>query len=419
MSSSSDAVRVLTVRPHVIVSRADHQYTKNAAKSGKRQVKQAARAIVMELVGTTVDSSKSQTAASPPQVSSSGYDTGSSSAASVGFAFSPPTADASCSLPRSTQSPAPETASRRASLSTAPFADSGYDGDISELTTDAERRTAQSPEPSLQSQAVPCACATASVAAATAATAAAAAEADTAVCKKRRRRRTRRRQQEGEMAADGEEEADAAAGRECADEGLEKYWSQRYRLFSRFDDGVMLDAEGWYSVSPECIAKHLAERCACGVIVDGFCGVGGNTIHFASTCGHVIAVDLDPAKVEMARHNCEVYGVANNVDFIVGDFRKVIPTLKGVDAVFLSPPWGGPDYISSEVFDLHRMRPDGIELFHMAKQLSPNVAYFLPRNADLQQLLSLGEDTVEIEQHYINDKLKAVTAFFGNLKIQQ
>lgn len=29
-----------------------------------------------------------------------------------------------------------------------------------------------------------------------------------------------------------------------------KYWAQRYRYFSRFDDGIALDAESWYSVTP-------------------------------------------------------------------------------------------------------------------------------------------------------------------------
>ncbi|CAI7992972.1 hypothetical protein GBAR_LOCUS1164, partial [Geodia barretti] len=31
--------------------------------------------------------------------------------------------------------------------------------------------------------------------------------------------------------------------------------------------------------------------------------------------------------------------------------------MKAVDVVFLSPPWGGPAYSSSSVFDLHSMSP--------------------------------------------------------------
>ena len=42
----------------------------------------------------------------------------------------------------------------------------------------------------------------------------------------------------------------------------DKYWAQRRRLFSRFDQGIQLDSEGWYSVTPEIIADHVAKRVA-------------------------------------------------------------------------------------------------------------------------------------------------------------
>ena len=49
-------------------------------------------------------------------------------------------------------------------------------------------------------------------------------------------------------------------------------------MFSRFDEGIELDNESWFSVTPEAIAQHIAERCRCDVIIDAFCGVGGNAI---------------------------------------------------------------------------------------------------------------------------------------------
>ena len=56
---------------------------------------------------------------------------------------------------------------------------------------------------------------------------------------------------------------DAAHAAPAADEwvrgpmprNLWKYWMQRYTLFARFDDGVLLDVEGWFSVTPEAIAR--------------------------------------------------------------------------------------------------------------------------------------------------------------------
>ena len=57
--------------------------------------------------------------------------------------------------------------------------------------------------------------------------------------------------------------------------------------------------------------------------MDGFCGVGGNAIQFAFTCERVIAIDIDPVKIELARHNARVYGVEDRIQFIVGDFFQV------------------------------------------------------------------------------------------------
>lgn len=41
---------------------------------------------------------------------------------------------------------------------------------------------------------------------------------------------------------------------------LKKFYKKRYYLFSKFDRGVKIDDEGWYSVTPETIAKHMANR---------------------------------------------------------------------------------------------------------------------------------------------------------------
>lgn len=37
-------------------------------------------------------------------------------------------------------------------------------------------------------------------------------------------------------------------------------------------------------MTPEEIAKDIAERCRCDTIIDAFCGAGSNSIQFAFTC---------------------------------------------------------------------------------------------------------------------------------------
>ena len=41
---------------------------------------------------------------------------------------------------------------------------------------------------------------------------------------------------------------------------LKKFYDKRYYLFSKFDRGIKIDNEGWYSVTPEAIAKYMANK---------------------------------------------------------------------------------------------------------------------------------------------------------------
>ncbi|XP_075126618.1 trimethylguanosine synthase [Leptodactylus fuscus] len=207
----------------------------------------------------------------------------------------------------------------------------------------------------------------------------------------------------------------------AADPHLAKYWAQRYRLFSRFDEGIKLDEEGWFSVTPEKIAEHIAHRVRQSIngaiVVDAFCGVGGNAIQFALAGMHVIAVDIDPVKLDLAYNNAVVYGVADRIELIRADFMCIARDLKA-DAVFLSPPWGGPDYVSAETFDIKTMMFSiTFEIFQLSQQITKNIIYFVPRNTDVEQVASLAGPggQVEIEQNFLNKKLKTMTVYFGDL----
>lgn len=102
----------------------------------------------------------------------------------------------------------------------------------------------------------------------------------------------------------------------------------------------------------------------------------------------MVAIDIDPKKIEMAKHNAQVYGVYDRIEFIIGNFLVLADTLKA-DVVFLSPPWGGPTYLKEEVFDLEKsLLPDsGSIIMSKARQISKNVAIFLPRNANTDQVM--------------------------------
>ena len=217
---------------------------------------------------------------------------------------------------------------------------------------------------------------------------------------------------------------------------LHKYYQQRYDYFSLFDSGIQIDEEGWYSVTPEIIADHIAKEAhsialtnktepGSTVILDAFCGVGGNTIQFAKYFDRVIAVDLDAGRLEMARHNATIYDVVDRITFIHGDVFKVLPELtdEGVDLVFMSPPWGGPDYVSRPVFcpraDLLDKRGD--ELFKLGRLISKNLILFLPRQTDIFAISEMAknengivaeDDSFVVEQHWLRNRLKAISIYF-------
>lgn len=226
----------------------------------------------------------------------------------------------------------------------------------------------------------------------------------------------------------------------------EKYWSQRRRLFSLFDHGVQLDSESWFSVTPECVAHHQAWRCLKTlrdekhlrntnghkplVIFDAFSGVGGNTIAFARHLNvHVFACDTNEKRISMASHNTRIYNVSAAVSFLHNDALDVMSEaiLKGdcsafsmreVDMIFLSPPWGGPEYRNAETFDLSTVWVSGVTLIHVlniALKMCRNVAFFLPRNTDLQSLAADVRVPFKVEREYVNGKDKSMTVYFGKL----
>jgi trimethylguanosine synthase len=219
----------------------------------------------------------------------------------------------------------------------------------------------------------------------------------------------------------------------------EKHWAQRYRYFSRWDEGVCVDVEGWYSITPEVVAEHVARRvrgAGARVVLDAFCGCGGNAIAFARSGLFVLSIDIDPAKVRCARHNAQVYGVEDRIEFIVGDSSAVLSGLiaRGVpgivDAVCLAPPWGGPDYLSAPVFDLETMLCcplNGPQWLALAFKLTSNVVMLVPRTVRASQLVAMaragqqahgtGEGDsrvhVEVEDTAVNYKVKMKVAYFG------
>lgn len=99
--------------------------------------------------------------------------------------------------------------------------------------------------------------------------------------------------------------------------------------------------------NPSKIAAHIAESAPKEktVIIDAFAGVGGNAIALARSgrWERVFAIEKDLKTLECAKHNAEIYGVANKIFWLNGDCFEAISRFAGQKntVIFASPPWGG------------------------------------------------------------------------------
>ena len=214
---------------------------------------------------------------------------------------------------------------------------------------------------------------------------------------------------------------------------IDKYYRQRYALWSKFDEGVKMTAESYYEVTPEAIARHIAERLVravgvSSVLVDVFAGVGSNAIALAQAviaaeaalANHpvVLAVERNVAKAHMLQHNARVYGVPNAIEIVVGDAFRLVPAWSGkVDAAFMSPPWGGPAYRCRARFRLDAMRPyTGREVFQLGWHATPNVAVLLPRTTPARDIAqATARRDVEVEENWLHGRRKTLTVYSGAL----
>ncbi|KAI5465976.1 kelch domain-containing protein [Mariannaea sp. PMI_226] len=199
---------------------------------------------------------------------------------------------------------------------------------------------------------------------------------------------------------------------------IQKYFAQRYSIFSLYDEGVYMTDDAWFGVTPEPVANQVANDMYGAdehktILIDVFGGAGGNSIAFALSgrWTRIISIERDASTLACAQNNAEVYGVEPGViTWIHGDSFKYMdklinrphelhPDLRldlNATVIFASPPWGGPGYRSDEVFDLRNMQPYNLEDLHKAYQRLDH-ALFLPRTSDIRQIARLAPAGRKIE----------------------
>ena len=198
-------------------------------------------------------------------------------------------------------------------------------------------------------------------------------------------------------------------------------WNKRYTFFSKYDSGIEMDNEAWYETTPENIALYVSLRISrCLGILEGFCGVGGNTIQFARFHNPVIAVDISTERIRMCQNNTRIYEMDHRVAFRRDD---VLAVLKSHDpspgtCFYASPPWGGKSCYNAERMAIDAFPVDMRPIIRSAYAKFGSLVLHFPRNTDIASLSnfleSMGVQYFEIERVFFTEpdrRLKVILVF--------
>ena len=187
---------------------------------------------------------------------------------------------------------------------------------------------------------------------------------------------------------------------------FQRYWDR----LSDVEHRMELDEEALYSLTPQRVAEQIVAQVPGNTVIDAFCGAGGLTIALARRGKRVLAVDVSTTRLEMARSNARLFGVADRIDFHAGDALDLLPRLSA-DAVLLDPPWGGPDYAADDKFLLSHFDPPGKELLQTAFAVTDNVMMRLPKNFRISELDRFGR-SYHLQTNLLDGRLLHYTAFW-------
>jgi 16S rRNA G966 N2-methylase RsmD len=126
------------------------------------------------------------------------------------------------------------------------------------------------------------------------------------------------------------------------------------------------------------------------VVTDATAGIGGNTLVFSNRFKQVHAVESHGNRFPMLCHNMNLAGTSN-IRFYHADYLKLCWTLDQ-DAIFLDPPWGGPEIYLARATQLYL---SGIPIEYVCHRLMGHakiIAVKVPPSYDSQPMRTMLRD---------------------------
>ena len=161
------------------------------------------------------------------------------------------------------------------------------------------------------------------------------------------------------------------------------------------------DNEGLYSISHPESADILSQKIKLfeksglklDTIIDATAGLGGNTLSFAKFFEKVISIEIDKKRFLYLNSNISNYNFKNVITHN-NDFFKVLDELdENIDAIFMDPPWGGPNYKYDDNLEIKLSEYDLSQVCEIINKYNYNntkvkmIIFKLPYNYNINNII--------------------------------
>lgn len=124
----------------------------------------------------------------------------------------------------------------------------------------------------------------------------------------------------------------------------------------------------------------------------------------------ITPVNDDPSSISHDSNDCDMNTNTSDKNTVQQPY---------FDIIVCSPPWGGPDYLQVDKYDLSKV-PSGdvCELIDLASQITPNIILIIPKNCTKKGIEEIGKKLQLkccIEDICLHGRLKMKIVYFGDI----
>ncbi|OMJ82347.1 hypothetical protein SteCoe_17009 [Stentor coeruleus] len=203
----------------------------------------------------------------------------------------------------------------------------------------------------------------------------------------------------------------------------EEYWKERYRIFSRYDEGIQICENAWAGEILEKIGKIIARQLVSRLGAIQTClvcmsGVGSLAIQLSKTMKKVIALEDDETQLECLYKNREIYEVNDFLYPIHGNLLSYSPD-NIPEIIIIIPKINIPKSVQ---VSLSNHFPELANYVEKSLSLSKSLVFIFPPTLDpydfIDSLKDLDIDPlVEFLLIFDNNHLKNIVCLIGKVVI--